>query len=384
MSNMKYTEDYIRSECENKGLKFVGVDKAICNGKHRRMVNFICEEHIDKGTQIRPLEKILGAKKPCQYCNHTKLKETFVEELEKINPNIELLSDYVNTNNEIRCRCKIDGHEWNGRPLDLLKGKGCQVCGHKRVWETRGRKTTSDFIKEMKPINSNIQILGEYKGAHKLIKCKCLIDDCEWESYACNLLNKTAGCPECRKIRLREAQAFSDDEFENRLKSTNENIELLDKYVNTHTKIRFKCKTHNCIFVTTPTNFLYKNGRGCPYCSQSSGEKKMVKILEDRGFNIQQQKMFDDCRYIDRLKFDAYDIDNNVAYEYQGEQHYKPIDFAGKGQTWAEEEHKVVQKRDSIKAEYCKKNNIPLIEIPYWEFDNMEAYLEKEISKYIV
>ncbi len=110
----------------------------------------------------------------------------------------------------------------------------------------------------------------------------------------------------------------------------------------------------------------------------------MVEIFENKGFNIKQQKTFDDCRNIEKLRFDAYDVDNNIVYEHQGQQHYEPVDFAGKGKEWAEEQFKISHKRDLIKLEYCKKNNIPLIEIPYWEFDNMEEYLNGEISKYIV
>ena len=83
------------------------------------------------------------------------------------------------------------------------------------------------------------------------------------------------------------------------------------------------------------------------------------------------------------MKFDAYDIENNIAYEYQGQQHYYTIDFAGKGNEWAKDNFDINTKRDLIKVEYCKNNNIPLIRIPYWEYDNMEEFLKKEYIKYI-
>ena len=35
--------------------------------------------------------------------------------------------------------------------------------------------------------------------------------------------------------------------------------------------------------------------------------------------------------------------------------------------------------RDTIKAIYCKENNIKLIRIPYWEYDNIEKIICKEI-----
>ena len=147
--------------------------------------------------------------------------------------------------------------------------------------------------------------------------------------------------------------------------------------------MRFKCSTHDYIFTTTPCNFLYKGGKGCPYCNQSMGEKKMITILEKLGFNLIQQYTFEDCVHINKLRFDAFDTRNKILFEYQGQQHYYPVDFAGKGDNWAEDQYSIVKMRDEIKRQYCKDNKIPLIEIPYWEYDNMENYLTNEIKKYI-
>ena len=36
--------------------------------------------------------------------------------------------------------------------------------------------------------------------------------------------------------------------------------------------------------------------------------------------------------------------------------------------------------RDTIKTVYCKENNIKLIRIPYWEFNNIENILIKELN----
>lgn len=383
MKKIKYTEEYIQQVCNKKDIILIDINKILFNKKQRRISNFICKNHINKGIQTLPVEKIINNKKPCQYCNHSKLKETFKEEMKIINPDIEILSDYVNWDTKIKCKCKNDGYEWDGRVSVLLYGGGCKICGHRKRWDSRGRKNTDDFIEEMKHINNNIKIIGKYNGSHNLMQCRCLIDNCEWESYSCNLLNQSAGCPECNKKRMRELEALSNEEFVSRLKESNKNIEALDTYINADTKLKFKCKVHNCEFITSPKTFLYKGGRGCPYCNQSSGEKKMVKILEKKGFQIIQQHTFENCKNIHKLRFDAYDVDNNIAYEYQGEQHYYPIDFAGKGNDWAKEQYNIGNKRDNIKIKYCKENKIPLIIVPHWEFDNMEEFLDKELLKYI-
>ena len=35
---------------------------------------------------------------------------------------------------------------------------------------------------------------------------------------------------------------------------------------------------------------------------------------------------------------------------------------------------------DNIKTQYCKNNNIKLIRIHYWEFDNIESIIKKEFD----
>jgi glutamate racemase len=56
----------------------------------------------------------------------------YKEELQKINPNIEIKGEYVNTSTKILCLCTICGNEWLGTPRDLQTGHGCPECGRKR------------------------------------------------------------------------------------------------------------------------------------------------------------------------------------------------------------------------------------------------------------
>lgn len=50
------------------------------------------------------------------------------------------------------------------------------------------------------------------------------------------------------------------------------------------------------------------------------------------------------------------------------EEHFKPIELFG-----GEEGFKQTQLRDGIKNEYCQAKDIPLLRIPYWEFDQIES-----------
>ena len=79
--------------------------------------------------------------------------------------------------------------------------------------------------------------------------------------------------------------------------------------------------------------------------------------------NTEQQWTTDDCKYIYPLHFDFALLKNDKPYyliEYNGKQHYEPIEFFG-----GEGQFKINQIRDNIKREYSRNYNIPLLELKY-------------------
>lgn len=376
-------EKELEALCEKLNFTYVGSSnqaEIINNKKVQRYVKFICNAHQKYGIQEKALIDLKRLKKPCAYCNHSMLRETFKDEMADINPNIEILSDYVDWYTKIKCRCKIDGYEWEGRASVLLYGGGCEVCGRKKRWDSRGRKTTDDIKEEMHLINPNIEIIGDYQGTHKLIKCKCRIDGAIWESYVCNLLNKSATCPTCALNHVRAVEALSVEEVQKRISENGLNIEVLGEYKNSKEHIKCRCRLHDCIYTVSPRTLLYNKSSGCPLCTQSLGEMKMINILQDMGYSISTQHTFPDCKHIKVLRFDGYCEDINTAFEYQGQQHYYPVDFSGKDADYARQQFDLGQTRDNIKRDYCKQHDIRLIEVPYWEFDNMELFLHNSLN----
>ncbi|MDY0268822.1 hypothetical protein [Trichloromonas sp.] len=83
---------------------------------------------------------------------------------------------------------------------------------------------------------------------------------------------------------------------------------------------------------------------------------------------MSHKKRFKDCRYKYPLPFDLYLSKYNLCIEYDGEQHFKTKEIWG-GKT----QLKIIKKRDQIKNEYCKNNNINLLRIKYDE--NIEEKL---------
>jgi len=141
-----------------------------------------------------------------------------------------------------------------------------------------------------------------------------------------------------------------------------------------------RCSCGNEIIVRQ-SNLKSGNTTSCGCIKISKGELETEDILNKYNINYIQQYRFQDCKYKYPLYFDFYLPDYNCCIEYDGEQHFKPVDFASKGDEWAEELFKDNKKRDKIKNTYCKNQNIPLIRIPYWEKDNLECFLFEQFNQ---
>lgn len=144
------------------------------------------------------------------------------------------------------------------------------------------------------------------------------------------------------------------------------------EYQNMHIKVNIICKIHG-VFKQTPNNHL--GGKGCPICNESKGEKTIKYFLDEWCVDYVQEKTFDGCKNIQSLYYDFYLPNNNLLIEYDGKQHYIPIDFFG-GEN-ALEQRKI---NDKIKNEFAKNNNINLLRISFNDFNNIEVLLNKHIQ----
>ena len=135
----------------------------------------------------------------CPRCTHhlKRDEEYYVEELKRINPQIELIGNFINMNTPILHRCKIHDHYWNVIPSSIVSGTGCPLCGKEK--SALSRKKTSEYFKnELKIVNPDVICIGEYYNSKTKIKVKCLKCGHIWEALPSNLL-RGSGCPKCNK-----------------------------------------------------------------------------------------------------------------------------------------------------------------------------------------
>lgn len=110
-----------------------------------------------------------------------KTQEEFERELNLVLPDIKVLGKYININTKIRFKCLIHDFEFDAFPQNMLRGHGCRKCGNEKQ-SKKQTKSHDNFVKDLKNINSNIEVIGTYVNMDTKIKVKCLIDGYVWDA----------------------------------------------------------------------------------------------------------------------------------------------------------------------------------------------------------
>lgn len=208
----------------------------------------------------------------CVSCAGVKKKTTeeFVEQLAKISPSIEVLGEYSNTSTKIKVRNKVCGHSWYATPNSLLRGSNCPKCAG------NSKKTHAQFLKELRSVNPNISVVGEYIDAKTKIVVQC--NTCGQELLMTpNALLNGHGCKDCNHARgiashRGKTHLKTTDEFVQQLSTLNPYIEVLGEYTHSKDTVHVRCKT--CGHDWSPQAGSLLQGHGCPKCAKEKLKKK--------------------------------------------------------------------------------------------------------------
>lgn len=301
-------------------------------------------------TKASNLLKNCGCKE-CWKRSLMRSNDSFVKEFNERNPHyntIELLSEYVDSDTKIRCRCKIHNYEWENTPHHLLDGQGCKLCGYETV-KIKERYSQDIFTENFRRTQNadTIEILGQYVNATTPIKCKCKICSYKWSPKP-YYLTAGHGCPVCNNYTVLEG--YNDVKTTNpelaKLFLNQEETAMYTQYSNKYTL--FKCP--DCGHIKR-SKILQVNTYGlcCPMCKDNvSYPNKILRyfLMDILGDDFQLEYSPD---WIKPKRYDGYFIYNNQSYiiEMDGGFHYK--DNFMSGQTL--DESKTIDKYKNEKAE---------------------------------
>lgn len=281
----------------------------------------------------------------------------------------ELLSEeYVNIGTKLLLKCP-KGHlyEVNFRDFKFSENR-CMEC-HNEI-RSKNLAHTYEYVKEYIESFDYKLLSNEYKNGREkiLVECSC------GNQYLVGFDKFKQGqrCPKCANKHKNDKIRLSYGYVKQYIESFNYKL-LSDEYINNKKKLKIECpKGH--IFELNFDHFKNKERR-CPLCGVSKGEQRIINWLDKNNINyIYDQPYFKDLLSPlgNPLRPDFIIEDKKVWVEFDGEFHFRKM--------YDEQNYETLQIHDNLKNEYAMRNNWKLIRIPYWDFDNIEVILEKELK----
>ena len=253
--------------------------------------------------------------------------------------------EYVGVHNKVCIICPEHGEFWQ-TPNEHKKGCGCPKCVNRCVytteeWITSARKVHGDKYDYTK-VN--------YVNSRTKICIICPEHGEFWQEAISHL--RGCGCPKCggSYVPTKEEWIASINKVHNGKYDYSK-----VKYINANTKICIICPKHG-EFWQKPKH--HTQGAGCPKCNLSHLERGVMNYLDEVGITYDYQKRFN---WLGLQSLDFYLPDYNVGVECQGEQHFFPVDFAGKGVEWACKHFDKLISRDKRKKALCEEHGIKLL-----------------------
>jgi hypothetical protein len=222
-----------------------------------------------------------------------------------------------------------------------------------------------------------------------LVKLTILCNECKTNTYERaygTFMRPSHRCAECGTKSSSLQRRKSHEEYNNQLikKFGINEYTLLEKYEHGDECLLTRHNSYKCNnyeWYITPNNLL--NSAGCPVCRETKGELAIRNTLTDKAISFIAQYEFNDLKSDLNvpLKFDfaVFTGENKLLFliEYDGKQHFEHI------ASWmTKEKYERMKIHDAMKNAYCKQNDIPLLRIPYWEFENIETIVINKLIDY--
>jgi len=269
-------------------------------------------------------------------------KLTKEEILKKLETKFSDTTFYILPDDKVECICnKHDIREiYQIKQLLYYKKYICKECKH----ENNSRVVTWEHVKKRFIEfhgNKYDYTQSQYKNLKTKIKIICPIHGEFWQKPSNHY---RLGCHKCRGLFLTPAERLQ------KLKDIHHDYEY-PNFQNTRNKdfIEILCKKHG-IFQQRYSDHLA--GCGCPKCAESKGEARVRQFLEQNSIPFLQEFR------VKNYRFDFFLPLNNTMIEFDGIQHFQPVDFFG-----GEETFKNIKERDFNKNKICSESGLNIVRI---------------------
>ena len=261
-----------------------------------------------------------------------------------------LSNEYINAHAKLYIQCN-EGHTYQANFNNFRSGKRCPICANNK--RNINRRFSYDYVKGFIESNGYRLLSTEYINNNEKLDLIC--DKGHRISMSFKHFKAGHRCPICAGTAK-----FSYEYVRDYIASFGYTL-LSTEYINVYQKLDVMCDKGHAYQV----NFHnFRTGYRCPICNESKGERAISNILNKYGIDYIRQYRFDNCKIVFPLPFDFYLPEYDLLIEYDGKQHFEPIEVFG-----GIEYFKTVKNHDQMKNMYCGLANKKLLRIPYFNND---------------
>lgn len=230
-------------------------------------------------------------------------------------------SDIVDNKTPIIIICPEHG-EFKQAPMAHSLGQGCLEC-YNKYGRGKGRKISKEeFIQRARKVHGDkYDYTNTIIGIQLVDKgwIKCPEHGLFEQSLSCHLSGD--GCAKCSgKYNLSNEEYLEECE---RIYGTKYDLSKV-KFVNNNSNVIIGCKEHGFVEVNARS---FKRGHGCIKCNLSKGENIIAAYLEANDIKYVREYVIKGSNT--RFRYDFHILGTNILIEYDGKQHFEPIEIWG-------------------------------------------------------
>jgi very-short-patch-repair endonuclease len=383
---MLTTEEFIERAKKIHGEKYDYSQTIFVNWKTK--VSIRCPIH--GPFLMNPAKHILGKVQGCKKCGQKAwaikknelARAAFIGRVEAIHGDKFDLSKvvYKNSVDKVTIICRKHG-KFPISPSSLLRGNGCSLCGDESSALKRS-KGTEKFIEEAIKVHGDRYdySLVVYISSYEQVIIICH-EHGKFPQFPLNHL-KGHNCIECGFLETGNKLRMPLEEFiasANAVHSNKYDYSNVD-YNGSKDDVEIICPVHGP-FLQSPGNHI--RGSGCKLCGDllnSRGIQLIENWLKLKGLVYEREKTFDGFKSKktkkQHFRFDFFVPGKNILIEFDGPQHFKPIEHWG-----GEPAFQALIENDKQKEEWAVKNGYLLLRIRFDELEKMEDILTVHINE---
>lgn len=282
-------------------------------------------------------------------------------------------------NGRITWLCKCDcGNECIVQGINLTQSrtKSCGCLSKENRYHAKTKNLIGQRFYKLLVVEQACDHIRK-DGVHETMwKCLC---DCG-DYYIANHSRLVSG--NVKSCGCYTSELISKANLDDLTGQTFGQLTVIERASNRNEQTMWRCVC-TCGKETVVNAHKLKNGltKSCG-CICSFMKKNIGEFLLNSYIDYEIHKRFECLLGVNNgnLSYDFYLPNYNLLIEYQGRQHYMPVDFAGKGYDWANKQFEIQQEHDRRKREYAESNGYTLIEIPYWEKHNFITIIQTHID----